>query len=217
MHIYISGNPGVYLHLCSPIDLSYDWWGWGGGLVILERPVHLLHVGEHHLGVEAARADHFVHVLARDEVGDARQPPGGSSRNKGNMQGTCSGQGRSWSCHAHHRCLISILTLQSGMPTRNSVFYSLPTAWKSQKPEGKEMLTVRIWLSNLHCMYLGKEVMYESAECQSIGPRVCEILNFDILKKFSFSTSLKSLRLRDLLTFGYLTGRYLALLSLTWP
>ena len=28
--------------------------------------------------------------------------------------------------------------------------------------------------------------MYESAECQSIGPRVCEILNFDILKKFSF-------------------------------
>ena len=116
--------------------------GWGGGLVILERPVHLLHVGEHHLGVEAARADHLVHVLAGDEVGDARQPPGGSSRNKGNMQGTCSGQGRSWSCHAHHRCLISILTLQSGMPTRNSVFYSLPTAWKSQKPEEKEMLTV---------------------------------------------------------------------------
>ena len=145
MHIYISGNPGVYLHLCSPIDLSYDWCVWGGGLVILERPVHLLHVGEHHLGVEAARADHLVHVLAGDEVGDARQPPGGSSRNKGNMQGTCSGQGRSWSCHAHHRCLISILTLQSGMPTRNSVFYSLPTAWKSQKPEGKEMLTVWIW------------------------------------------------------------------------
>ena len=119
--------------------------GWGDCLVILERPVHLLHVGEHHLGVEAARADHLVHVLAGDEVGDARQPPGGSSRNKGNMQGTCSGQGRSWSCHAHHRCLISILTLQSGMPTRNSVFYSLPTAWKSQKPEEKEMLTVWIW------------------------------------------------------------------------
>ena len=36
-------------------------------------------------------------------------------------------------------------------------------------------------------IYLGKEVMYESAECQSIGPGVCEILNFDILKKFSIS------------------------------
>ena len=39
-------------------------------------------------------------------------------------------------------------------------------------------------------IYLGKEVMYESAECQSIGPGVCEILNFDILKKFSISKTI---------------------------
>ena len=32
--------------------------------------------------------------------------------------------------------------------------------------------------------------MYESAECQSIGPGVCEILNFDILKKFSISKTI---------------------------
>ena len=43
--------------------------------------------------------------------------------------------------------------------------------------------------------------MYESAECQSIGPGVCEILNFDILKKFS------NLRTIPVIDFMHRIGR----------
>jgi len=46
-------------------------------LVILEGPIDLLDVGKDDLGVEPARADHVVHVVAGDKVGDARQPLSG--------------------------------------------------------------------------------------------------------------------------------------------
>ena len=41
-------------------------------LVVLEGPVDLLDVGEDNFGVEPSRADHLVHVVPGDEVGDTR-------------------------------------------------------------------------------------------------------------------------------------------------
>ena len=52
-------------------------------LVILEGPIDLLDVGKDDLGVEPARADHVVHVVAGDKVGDARQPPAGPQHTQG--------------------------------------------------------------------------------------------------------------------------------------
>ena len=43
-------------------------------LVVLEGPVDLLDIGEHHLGVEPPGADHLVHVISGNKVGDASKP-----------------------------------------------------------------------------------------------------------------------------------------------
>ena len=40
-------------------------------LVVLEGPVDLLDIGEHHLGVEPPGADHLVHVVSGNKVRDA--------------------------------------------------------------------------------------------------------------------------------------------------
>ena len=40
-------------------------------LVVLEGPVDLLNIGEHHLGVEPPGADHLVHVIPGNKVRDA--------------------------------------------------------------------------------------------------------------------------------------------------
>ena len=52
-------------------------------LVVLEGPVHLLHVGEDDLGVQAAGTDHLLHVVTGDEVRDAGESSGGGGRGGG--------------------------------------------------------------------------------------------------------------------------------------
>ena len=42
--------------------------------VVLQGPVHLLDVGKDDLGIQPPRADHVVHVVARNEIGNAGKP-----------------------------------------------------------------------------------------------------------------------------------------------
>ena len=44
-------------------------------LVVFQSSVHFLDVGKHHFRIQPARADHLVHVISGDKVGDTCQPP----------------------------------------------------------------------------------------------------------------------------------------------
>ena len=52
-------------------------------LVVLEGPVDLLHVGEHHLGVEPPGADHLIHVIPGNKVRNASKSSDWCKMSKG--------------------------------------------------------------------------------------------------------------------------------------